>query len=553
MCMWQSHAFAGALSFGASLPEEFGTACWAKLCSAGVATAAVKAAAPLRNVRRAIASRLCMAEPPTMTCSKCAVFHPHTGSSHRTSPQTTGSRTLAQARRPADAGASIPPHSMVWCAPINESGCRHARSPLPPRARHSPRPRADGDERLRASARVGHDDERARLRGRRLGHRRAACVDVRRHVLGLRNAGPQEREEGRLQSRRARPARRGQRELAQGIRLLHLRQNRRQEDDVRRSQGLLSRLQGFGAHAALRPAVRDAREGQGARSRDLRSELLRRFHLPGKGRGQARRRPGPVRLRGEEADQRRRVRPGQQARRGVLQPGRLVELRRDVRQQDFSEVSIRHNGASPGICVMRSSSAARVTRGGLAVLAILAIVCLVAAADPSCAQTNPFGGPRAPVAPPAPPPASDTLTWLLGKLGLDWVLAKQAEYYRQFAGLIRAAKADGSAVWSLLGVSFLYGIFHAAGPGHGKAVISSYLVANEETWRRGVVLSFASALLHALVAVAVVGIAAVLLNATASTMKRAVDVIEIVSYALIILIGLRLLWGKGRGFITALR
>ena len=61
------------------------------------------------------------------------------------------------------------------------------------------------------------------------------------------------------------------------------------------------------------------------------------------------------------------------------------------------------------------------------------------------------------------------------------------------SGLIRAAKADGSAAWTLLGISFLYGIFHAAGPGHGKAVISSYLVANDETWRRGIILSFASA------------------------------------------------------------
>ena len=55
-------------------------------------------------------------------------------------------------------------------------------------------------------------------------------------------------------------------------------------------------------------------------------------------------------------------------------------------------------------------------------------------------------------------------------------------------------------------ISFAYGIFHAAGPGHGKAVISSYLVANEETARRGIVLSFASALLQALVAVALVAV-----------------------------------------------
>ena len=65
------------------------------------------------------------------------------------------------------------------------------------------------------------------------------------------------------------------------------------------------------------------------------------------------------------------------------------------------------------------------------------------------------------------------------------------------------------------------------------------------------VLSFASALLQALVAVVVVGIAAALLNATAATMKRAVDVIEIVSYALIILIGLRLAVGEGPRFHRA--
>jgi nickel/cobalt exporter len=102
-------------------------------------------------------------------------------------------------------------------------------------------------------------------------------------------------------------------------------------------------------------------------------------------------------------------------------------------------------------------------------------------------------------------------------------------------------------------LSFLYGIFHAAGPGHGKAVISGYVVANEETWKRGVILSFASALLQALVAVVIVGVAAVLLNASAATMSRAVNVIEIVSYGLIVLIGLRLLWVKGGAFITMAR
>jgi nickel/cobalt transporter (NicO) family protein len=121
------------------------------------------------------------------------------------------------------------------------------------------------------------------------------------------------------------------------------------------------------------------------------------------------------------------------------------------------------------------------------------------------------------------------------------------------SGTIRAAKADGSAAYTLMGISFIYGIFHAAGPGHGKAVISSYMVANDETWRRGIALSFASALLQSITAIAIVGIAAVLLGATAKAMGDTVRVIETVSYALIVLIGLRLLWVKGRAFLRLLR
>ena len=118
------------------------------------------------------------------------------------------------------------------------------------------------------------------------------------------------------------------------------------------------------------------------------------------------------------------------------------------------------------------------------------------------------------------------------------------------AGLIRAAKTKGSAYWGLMGISFVYGTFHAAGPGYGKAVISSYLLANEETWRRRIVLSFASALLQAITAVAIVAIAAVLIGATANGMGNTVRVIETAGYALIALVGARLLWVKGRGFFT---
>jgi nickel/cobalt transporter (NicO) family protein len=175
----------------------------------------------------------------------------------------------------------------------------------------------------------------------------------------------------------------------------------------------------------------------------------------------------------------------------------------------------------------------------IGVAAAVAVVALDSAVHVLMAQ-NPFGGPR--------PSAEPQVGGIVG-----WLLSKQSEFYREMSSTIRAAKSDGSAVWTLLVISFAYGIFHAAGPGHGKAVISSYLIANQETAKRGIVLSFASALMQSLVAVAMVGICAVLLNATAKTMCGAEKAIEIASYALIAAFGARLVWTKGGGFIRALQ
>ncbi|MCK1421288.1 nickel/cobalt transporter [Bradyrhizobium sp. 180] len=180
--------------------------------------------------------------------------------------------------------------------------------------------------------------------------------------------------------------------------------------------------------------------------------------------------------------------------------------------------------------------------GLLTCAAVLLVVSVADAALHDLLAQNPFGAPRAQQA--AEPEASGLIGWLL---------AKQSEFYRQMSATIRAAKSDGSAVWTLLFISFAYGIFHAAGPGHGKAVIASYLVANRETARRGIALSFASALMQSLVAILIVGISAWILNATAKTMCKAEGAIEIASYALIALFGLRLVWVKGGAFIRALQ
>jgi nickel/cobalt transporter (NicO) family protein len=182
----------------------------------------------------------------------------------------------------------------------------------------------------------------------------------------------------------------------------------------------------------------------------------------------------------------------------------------------------------------------KMSRQPLNCLAVIAVAMVVDGALQSALAQNPFG---------AHTPAPDAQVG--GIVG--WLLTKQSEFYREMSSTIRAAKADGSAVWTLLAISFAYGIFHAAGPGHGKTVISSYLVANEETARRGIALSFVSALMQSLIAVLIVGIGGWLLNVTANTMCGAERVIEIASYTLIAAFGVRLVWTKGSGFLRALQ
>lgn len=134
-------------------------------------------------------------------------------------------------------------------------------------------------------------------------------------------------------------------------------------------------------------------------------------------------------------------------------------------------------------------------------------------------------------------------TGLFGSI-LAWVNARQQEFYRALTGALRAMRDGESGTWLLVGLSFAYGVFHAAGPGHGKAVISSYMLANEVALRRGVMLSFASALMQALTAIVLMGAVFALLRGTAVSMTSATWYLEVASYAAVTLFGLWLLWQK---------
>jgi len=125
-----------------------------------------------------------------------------------------------------------------------------------------------------------------------------------------------------------------------------------------------------------------------------------------------------------------------------------------------------------------------------------------------------------------------------------YVAAKQAAFYQALTGAVGRLKQDGTAIWLLAGLSFAYGVFHAAGPGHGKAVISAYVLANEETAKRGVLLAFAAAFVQALSAIILISVAALILGLTSMAITQTTRGIEIASYILVTMLGLWLVWIK---------
>ena len=108
--------------------------------------------------------------------------------------------------------------------------------------------------------------------------------------------------------------------------------------------------------------------------------------------------------------------------------------------------------------------------------------------------------------------------------GCNWINVQQQDFYRSLTGALKAMRDDGGKLWLIVGLSFAYGIFHAAGPGHGKAVISSYMLANEVALRRGIMLSFVSAFLQALTAIVVMTLVFLVLRGTSISMTDATSV-----------------------------
>jgi ABC-type nickel/cobalt efflux system permease component RcnA len=125
-----------------------------------------------------------------------------------------------------------------------------------------------------------------------------------------------------------------------------------------------------------------------------------------------------------------------------------------------------------------------------------------------------------------------------------WVMDKQRSFYGAMSVSIRQMKSQSplAAALTLMLLSLGYGIFHAAGPGHGKAVISAWLLATENELRRGILIAFMSAIVQALTAIVIVSALLIFVTAVGTTARDVAGVLESASYGLIALMGAYLVW-----------
>lgn len=130
-----------------------------------------------------------------------------------------------------------------------------------------------------------------------------------------------------------------------------------------------------------------------------------------------------------------------------------------------------------------------------------------------------------------------------------WVAEQQRQLMGRFQAELRRLRAKGSAWPSLaiIGLSFFYGIFHAAGPGHGKVVTTTYFLTQKARLIHGIALGGSVALVQALSAIVLVGGLAGTLNLAPSQVIDKTQILEVLSYLLIVALGSAMAWRILRG------
>lgn len=122
------------------------------------------------------------------------------------------------------------------------------------------------------------------------------------------------------------------------------------------------------------------------------------------------------------------------------------------------------------------------------------------------------------------------------------VLYQVMEWQKQFnltlSNSLRALKDhEQQAGFTLVMASFLYGVFHAVGPGHGKFILTSYLSLEKTQLKQAMKISLSAAFVQGVVAVSVVSIVVVIFTLSRSYFNLTLQWIESSSFVLMFAFG----------------
>ncbi|MEA3503734.1 MAG: hypothetical protein U9R32_00865 [Bacteroidota bacterium] len=121
----------------------------------------------------------------------------------------------------------------------------------------------------------------------------------------------------------------------------------------------------------------------------------------------------------------------------------------------------------------------------------------------------------------------------------------QSKLNIKFSELGNKINNEGSflTVLLILLVSFIYGIIHAIGPGHGKFVVFSYFLADEAKIKKGILLGNLIGFLHAISAIVIVfSVYFILKLSLSQSIEDVSHVIKIISYGILTLFGLYMIY-----------
>jgi ABC-type nickel/cobalt efflux system permease component RcnA len=137
------------------------------------------------------------------------------------------------------------------------------------------------------------------------------------------------------------------------------------------------------------------------------------------------------------------------------------------------------------------------------------------------------------------------IVWQGGFQGVSYqLLGWQRDLHRSLTlAITELSRTPSMATWAtLLSVSFVYGVFHAAGPGHGKAVLATYLATHGGAVKRALGLSFAASLLQGMTAIILVVVLVYGLGWITRQAMGSVVWVEQASFLLVAALGAWLCW-----------